>query len=562
MALLIEGLAEENASLSFRVSPESPRLATTGVPFLHKQVAEALSSRDGLELRPEKAFQWSKVGPSSEPFRLAIAVDGEEFSHGVLTAWNWHNDPIGQWEIEAGQKTDLAFRVDGFGVYQFTLDGYQGEEFRKRLVRSVAVTRDLSDARKSWKTEEFFLGVCAFPGRYHWSFQGEPTLPSGLAEQEARELEAELLSRLGFQLVRIDESKEMGDRVPGSDQGYRFQFDRMDAAVEAYTSRGFQLAFQLMNAPDWAISEEYADEAEHRWRYPRREEPQRAYVEALVDRYGDHARFVQIFNEPDQVEFWSGRPEEFVNQFRFSVEEIHAFDPSMPIVNGGYSLVDLERTRYFVGSLKGKTAFPAYHSHGDLPALREDLAIVKKLHREAGYEDVRFLNTEMGFDGWRLDQERSKGQIVPQKTLFCWANDHAGVLLFGGRMTLGPRRVTQDFGFLDHFFCPRYVYGSVAALVSTLDGASFSRVLLDEEETTVYAFQKGADVILSGFSLTGEAAVVVEAGAERGVSVDAMGNAEEVSLRERFSWEIGKYPRYLVLENAKDSSIEIQIKKK
>ena len=546
--------------IAIRVSPDTPRLTTTGVPFLHEEVDEALSPEDGLDLRPEISFHWSKAGPTVAPFRLKIEIDRKKFSKGVLTVWNWHNHPIGQWEIEPDAPTPVSVVVDGLGVYQFTLDGYEGGSCRKRLVRSVSVTKDLRLARDSWNMEEFFLGVCAFPGRYHWSFRGEPTLPPGLSEEKAREIEADLLSRIGFQVVRVDESKEMGDRTPGSQGEYRFQFDRMDAAVEAYTSRGFQLGFQLMNAPDWAIADSYADRNENRWRYPRREDPQRAYVRALVERYGKHARFVQIFNEPDQVEFWAGKPEEFVNQFHFSVEEIHGAVPQMPIINGGYSLVDLERTRYFVEKLKGEITLPAYHSHGDLPALREDFETIRNLHREAGYEKVRFLNTEMGFDGWRLDQERSKGAIVPQKTLFCWANDHAGVLLFGGRMTLGPARVTQDFGFLDHFFCPRYVCGSVAALVSTLQGATFSEVLHDDGDTVIYQFRHAEDLILSGFALSKASSVSVGSDAKRWTSIDAMGNETKVDPDSRFTWKLGAYPRYLVLEAASESKVQLESK--
>ncbi len=544
------GVESSNGEVLIAVSPQSEPLATTGVPFLHEEVAEVLSIDDGLSFDSETPFRWARVAPLKEPMKFKIGVDGEMYSHAVLTLWNWHNRPIWQWKVAANRETAVSLQVDGLGVYQFTLDGYRDDLCEKRLVRSVAVSEDLSSVRETWKTDEFFLGVCAFPGRYHWSFQGTPTLPAGLSEEEAREIEAELLGRLGFQVVRVDESKEMGDRLPRDKGGYRFQFDRMDAAVEAYTSRGFELAFQLMNAPDWAIAEKYAGEKENRWRYPRREDPQRAFIRALVERYGEHARFVQIFNEPDQVQFWSGESAEFVEQFRYSVEETHEVYPDMPIVNGGYALVDLDRTREFAKAFRGQLEAPAYHSHGDLPALREDFETITRIHRDVGYENPRFLNTEMGFDGWRLDQELSKGQIVPQKTLFCWASDHAGVLLFGGRMTLGPKRMKQDFGFLDHHFCPRYVYGSTAAFVQTLDGASFSRILYDDSETVLYQFCRGTETIIAGFTLAKAAEAGLQIEAERVIAIDEMGNRESLTSKGQVDWALNRYPRYLIVDKA------------
>lgn len=542
------------------LAPDSPPVASPEqdeemVPPLHVEVPEALG-KSGLALDAGGRHLWHRDAEDDSPFRLAATVDPGRFDHGLLTAWNADNEAIHRERIEPGKTRDLVFRIDGYGSYLLTLDGISGGEARKRLVRNIARTPDLSGVRETFRTEEFFLGICAFPGRYHWKVGGRPVLPPGLSEERARDLEADLLARAGFQVVRVDESMEMGKRTPG--QGHSFDFDRMDAAVEAYVSRGFDLALQLMHAPDWATAPKYAQVTRHRWRYPREEAAQRAYVAALLERYGEHARFVQIFNEPDQVEFWAGTPGEFVEQFRATREEIREHSEDLPIANGGYAFVDEGKVRFFAEHLRPFLDRPSYHSHGTFPAMREAFGRMKAIHREAGYADSAFLNTETGFDAWRLDQERRQAQALVQKTLYCWAHDHRGVLLFCGRMLKGPGREGRDLGLLDHEFCPRFSYAAVTGLVSVLAGASFEGTLLENEEACLYQFRRGNDLIVAGFSLEEGERFVLETDAASVIPVDAMGNRgkREVSGEASvFVLEADAYPSYLILEDANSAGL-------
>lgn len=527
------------------VGPSSAPLPVTGVPFLNEEVPEATERDHGLAIAPEVPFRWTTEPGPEAAFPVSVEADPASFDHAVLTLWNWHNRPIGQWKIDSGEARAFRFAVAGRGVYQLTLDGYRNGECTRRLVRSFAVVDDLSD--RPWRSDQFFLGICAFPGRYHWNFQGVPTLPLGISETEARELEADLMAGLGFRLVRVDESMEMGE-TGDPERPYQYDFTRMDAAVEAYVSRGFRLALQTMNSPGWATEDRYAEVDEPLWRYPKRDAPQRAYTRALVERYGKHAEFVQVFNEPDQVAFWSGTPEEYLRHYRSARDEVRGLFPDLPIANGGYSLFDPERTRYFAGRLRDEVEITAYHSHGTLARLREDHERLRRMLADADYpDDSAIANTEMGFDGWRLDQERRKGQIVPQKALHCWSSGHVGVLLFGSRMTLGPNRVTQDFGFLDHWFCPRYVYGSVGAMILVLSGAVFEETLLDRNGTHVHRFRRGGEEIVVVFSETDDAPELrFSATGERVESVDEMGNRVTVTNPEEIRLVPDGYPRYLV----------------
>ncbi len=536
------------------LAPDSPILTNEEAPFLHEVISEHHLSGNGLELAPVSGpYEWTRIGPTEEPFQLTVGVDPSRFSHAILSAWNWNNHLVGQWRFEAGERETIPIRIEGLGSYLLTLDGWREGACQKRLIRNLAVTRDLNEVRRTWKTEEFFLGICAFPGRYHWKPGGEPTLPEGLTEQQARDLEADLIARLGLQVVRTDESLEMGKRKnAGGQEEYYFDFDRMDAAVGSYTSRGFQLALQTMNAADWAVLPSYADQGKNRWRYPHQEKPQRAYLSALVERYRDQARFVQISNEPDQTGYWSGTNEEFVTQFAFSQDEIRRVAPGLPITNGGYSLVDEAKCAYLIDRLHGLVDLPAYNAHGNLEDYKRSFATMKRLQAAAGDTATGWINTETGYSAWRLEQERRQAQIDAQKVLFSWANGHAGVLLFCSRMTRGPGRDgPPDFGLLDYQYCPRFVYGSIGALTSTLTKASFRETIVESKDIHLYVFERGNDLIVAGFTLGEEAATaVIESDAKEVIAVDEMGNEGIPSVGGGFNPTLDAYPRYWVLRGA------------
>lgn len=547
LSLASGGLAAERNPLSMTLRPGDPSLEQLNVPRLHEEVAEEELSGDGLLLEPETGrYHWTSDGS----FRLRVEVDATRFEHGIFTVWNWENKAVQQRRMVAGEPGVIEIEVAGFGSYLLTLDGYSDGGYGRRLIRNIAVTRDLNPARETWKTDEFFLGICTFPGRYHWTPGGMPTLPAGLSEGGARELEAELMARLGFQVVRVDESLEMGRREGTGGDEYIFDTKRMDAAVEAYTSRGFQLGLQIMNAADWAVLEKYAGVKEHRWRYPHEEAAQRAYIQALLERYGEWARFVQVFNEPDQVEFWAGTPDEFVDQFRFSRDQVRQDLPDVPVANGGYAFVDAEKTKYFIEHLHDLVDLPAYHAHGELSGMIKNFERLKQHYCSVGIESAQWVNTETGFDAWRLDQERRQAQAVTQKVLYGWANDHAGVMLFCGRMTRGPGRDGRDLGLVDYQFCPRFAYGAVAGLVSVLSGASYASTLIEGEGIFAHEFILGEDRIVSAFSLTDKGQLAFESDAVAVAVFDAMGN--EVNRRDGGGGELelDGYPRYLLFRNA------------
>ena len=559
-ALLALPLSLSAETSGTTLSPLDPPLPEASVPWLNEVMPEHRLSGGGLSLVPQDGpYEWSRTGPTRDPFRLAVSVDPAHYERATLSIWNWHNHLVRQWPVEAGKEHLFEIGIEGLGSYLLTLDGWKDGACSARLIRNLAVTRDLNAARETWRKDEFFIGICAFPGRYHWKPGGEPTLPAGLSEDEARSREAELIARTGLQVVRTDESLEMGKRKgQGGDEEYFFDFDRMDPAVGSYTSRGLQLVLQTMNAADWAVLPPYDKHGKNRWRYPHQEAPQRAYLAALVERYGKHARFVQVSNEPDQIGYWSGTNEEFVAQYRFSRDEIRRIAPHLQVTQGGYSLVDEAKCAYFIQALRGQVDLPAYNAHGNLTDYKRSFATMRLLQAEAGETLTRWVNTEAGYSAWRLEQERRQAQIDAQKVLYSWANGHDGILLFCSRMTRGPGRDgPPDFGLLDYQYAPRFVYAAISALTGTLTNTSFRETLAESEDLHLYLFERGGDLILAGFNLSETpATAVLHHDAKAVTFVDEMGNESSREETGPLSLPLDAYPRYWILSGATQAKTE------
>jgi hypothetical protein len=537
--------AANESATEIRLAPGMKRGENKTVPALLEKVAIATNE---VAIEPGKPFEWV-AEPKDGGRRFEVTIRTSEAAKRdeiVMTVWDWENRVVHQSKVAGDAKPQTAaFVVEGRGVYLITLDGFRDGTHAYRHIRSFAVVPGNEAARARWKESDYWLGVCAFPGRYVWMSGGKPTTPAEIREQEARDLEAGLMARLGFTVARVDVSMALPEK-----ETVKIDWTRMDAAAGAYTSRGFELALQLMHPPDWSIDPKYKDKAKDRWRYPRLEEPYRRYAKELVTRYGKDAKFVQVNNEPDQGEFWAGEPEEYVTEFGWATDEIRKVLPKTPIANGGYAFIEADRSEFYTKQLKGKADLNAYHSHGNLRELQRDIEHMRRLHKESGYEKPRYVNTECGYAAWRLDQERVQAAVMPQKFLYSWASGDEGMLMFVSRMTKAPGRSGRDFGLLDYDFCPRFVYGTVAGFVDLFAGARFERTLAESEGLHVYAFRRGGQRLVAVFSVGDVKAVTIESDAHSAAIADGMGNREPVMNAGAVNVAAGFFVRTIVLEGA------------
>lgn len=519
---------------------QSPRL-----PRLYEAVPDADRMEPNLTLDPPAPFQW--VFDEGEPFRINVAGSAKAAGdQAVLTAWDWEVRPVAQLRFAIPFAEAVNIQVEGRGTYLLSLDLFAGGSCVARLVRSFSVCPSNLERRKDWAKEEFFVGTCAFPGRQHWRNEFGMATPPGLSQQESRELDAELSARLGLQVVRPDLPVEwVGEEAP-------LDFSKADTALEAWTSRGFKLDLQLWMPGDWAILPEYANVPDPKWRYPKREGPCRKYVSECVKRYGSQAAFIELNNEPDIRDFWRGRPEQYVEWARWAIEEIRQVAPQIMVVNGGYSFNQPELTGFFARELRGWIDGAAYHAHGMLKNLEDRFDTMRALQAALDWKNPIFLNTEMGYAAWRLDIERTQAATAAQKVFYCWAHRHRGALLYCSRDVGGPRLRPDDpdWGYLDYFFCPRFIYGALAALINRYAGAHFESILQETDHLHAYLFSaEGKRLVAAFVPYDGRRSLTLESDAFAVQIVDPMGNATPTPPG-RVSIDVTFYPQTIVLEGA------------
>lgn len=535
----------------FALSPRMPAVAVPVVPGLCGKVPDAdVVGGDSLGMEPAKPYRWI-VSPGQDFEFTARGAAAEGTDRAVLTVWDWENRPVAQTSFAAPFEGRVRCRVEGRGTWVLTLDAMRGDECLMRLIRSFSVCQDNTSRRSLWKKNGFWVGQCSFPAWHDIVTDGRPAHPPGLTGDESRELEADLIARMGVQVARFNLVVRRRD-----DAGFDLDFALADKCAELYTSRGLSLVLQLFMAYGDGIGpvlEKYAGATDGAI-FPLKEEPYRHYIRETARRYGRHAAFFQIGNEPGNPHQYSGTAEEYVEQVRQAVEEIRLIRSRIPITNGGYCF-DNEDTRCIAAGIRGLTDFVSHHWHGDLPGLKVFRADIERMHRDAGYDSPRYANTEMGYHVPTVCEDRRNAVYEMQKLLYSWANGYIGVLLYASRELWWPRQHDREYGFVDYFYCPRFVYGAASAFLDKYAGFTFSRVLKETKNLHVYEFVSGKRRMIAAFAVNEPVEITLTCDARSAVLIDPMGNETPLSDPKTITLRAGEYPQSVALDAA--SSVDL-----
>lgn len=537
------------------LSPAMRAIDPNEAPPLSSPVPDADRVRRDLRLEPREPYHW--VYDVGEAVELMISDAASSANEALLlTVWDWERRPVAQRRWGPPVEASVRFEVEGRGTYVVTLDAMDSSGCTARLARSFAVLPSNTARRDEWLAGEYFLGTCSFPERQHWSNDYGPAHPPGLTEEESRALDATLTARLGMQVVRYSPSTAAiwpAEAAP-------MDFTVSDACYQTLVDSGFVLDLQLMGTPDWMVQPQYAQVVDPKWRYPPRLEPWAAFARACAERYSDATLFYEVNNEVDQLDFWRGTPEEYLEYFIVTAAAIRDVDPDAVIANGGYAycVSEPEWTGRIARGLLGQIDWVAYHSHGWTPEIRRELHAMRAIHAAAGYVEPVFVNTEMGHAAWRLDQEREMAATAVQKTLYCWAQGHRGALLYASREVGGPRQTGTDYGYLDYTFCPRWMYGAVGAFLDTYAGAQYHSALAESPAMHGYVFSQGGDALVALFTPDNVARRVrLVSSADSALLVDPMGNVRGIAPNETLT--VGLYPVTVRLRGAAPDAVAMEV---
>ena len=246
-----------------------------------------------------------------------------------------------------------------------------------------------------------------------------------------------------------------------------------------------------------------------------------------LDRWGRFAKYVELNNETDNTDFWRGTPQEYLDHARVIKEEVRKRFPDLPLANAGYTFFLPKSTALFARELKGELQLgePIIRMER-WNMLRQAITMMELTVYAAGWENPQLINTEMGYAAWRLDVERNMAATAIQKLLCCWAHGNQGALLYCSRDIVGPRGTDGDWGYLDYYMCPRFMYGAVGAFVDQYAGARFERIHHETDGLYAYEFKTDAGRLVALFAPNEkEREVVICSDATAVQIVDVMGNS-------------------------------------
>lgn len=537
------------AATTVELRPGMAALDPGGAPPLWQSVPDADRLALGMGLDPEQPYRW--VVSPGEAFAITARTPAET-AHALLTIWDWARRPVAQLRLDCPARETVTLEAEGAGVWLLTLDAMQGQDCRARLVRSFGVLPSNEGLREQWRSGAYLVGACSFPGRQHWTDGYGPGHPPGLSEQASREMDADLCVRLGLQVIRPDLPIWWGAEEQGPD------FTRADECLGMLTRRGFTLDVQLgpPGGADWAVLGQYAAVTDPKWRYPVREDIVRRMSAECAVRYGEYAEFFELYNEPDNLDFWRGTPGEYVDYCRWAAEEIRRRTPGARIANGGLTFIVPQWTGFFTRELRDCTDLIAYHSHGGVDAMRQTFGALEAVMAAAERGATACVNTEMGHAAWRLDAEMPMAATAVQKLLYGWAHGHRAALLYCSREISGPRMTAGDWGMVDYFMCPRFMYGAVAAFIRHYAGARFERVLQENDRLMAYVLRRGDERLVALFvPRDAEQHVSVRHDGATAFLLDPMGNRSECPAGSEVQVKAGLYPLTVVLRGGDVTSV-------
>ncbi len=229
-----------------------------------------------------------------------------------------------------------------------TLDAMRGDVMRDAAGSQLHVCPTIRPGGLFGRRTAFWCRAVQLSGLARCDNRRPPGAPAGAV--------SETVSRARCRPDRADGGLESrgspGGQTPCR-RWVRLDFGLADDCVNAYVSRGLGLDLQLfMPYGDGSgpVLDEYAGATDGAI-YPLKEKPYRHYIRKTVRRYGRHAAFFQIGNEPGNPHQYSGTAEQYVGQVRQAVDEIRRVTPGIPITNGGYCF-DNDDTRRIASGVR------------------------------------------------------------------------------------------------------------------------------------------------------------------------------------------------------------------
>ncbi len=187
----------------------------------------------------------------------------------------------------------------------------------------------------------------------------------------------------------------------------RYNFRFWDMLVDEASRAGIELIPYVAYTPEWA-----AREKKDFWEQPPADPRTFSIImETLATRYRGRIHSWELWNEPDNREYWQGTVDEFAQMIIPAAQAVRRADPSAKIVLGGMSYGPSEffkklALKYHIGQYFNVIATHAYpeswHEGRAEEVFQGDLPKMEELVKRSGGSPALWLN-EMGYADYRYD---------------------------------------------------------------------------------------------------------------------------------------------------------------
>jgi hypothetical protein len=376
------------------------------------------------------------------------------------------------------------------------------------------------------------------------------------------DFEAELMSRVGFNIVRLNPHWSRVQRKGPNEWNWGWY----DQQVEAHTSRGMEVQAIIHGFPHWAkITSENGTGAIpdlELWR---------TWVEAVATHLKGRASYWELWNEPD-IAFFKGTVDEYVALYTSASEIIRKVDPDTQIMTGGFASIN--HGRYKEGIIErtlreGPEYFDVfcYHRHGYfqkfydemenqiLPLLRAELEEVPPLYFSETSMDTRF-------------GEAHQAQTAVKKMAYAWSIGAVSYTWFNFADKTGgseANRPGRTYGLLTNDFYPKPSLVAIHTFISLLKRGRYVESWELPPDQHAYVF-KAEDryIVVAWNEEKGQpgAEVVVETKGGQVGKIDIMGRRHPVSSQgeplqislenDAVFYEFEHRPTLLAVENEEE----------
>lgn len=345
-----------------------------------------LPARDDvrLPLKPSAPYAWWTPGepivfkPGGFLPKDLASLQGQVYGANGL--------PVTQIEVS---KDD--FQANGW-VWKGAEPGFYDIEFfvtfadgSKAQVTDSFTRRAPNGKEARFERKKYSVAVVARPepgaarvGQFGWQYH-------------LNEREIPLAQLVGYEFTMIHSIPwganftNLADAIEPARDEYRW--DKLDSSVKALADAGFEIGGQFCYTPTWASPYPEKEDKinicvrESAAYAPKDMSDFTSFVEKTVERYKDHIRIWEIWNEPNLPGsscFWNDTPANFVRLQRAGYETIKRLQPEAEVWNGGLGM-RISYVSFYDKILKGGVA--PYYDKLSLHAISTDVGQFREVER-------------------------------------------------------------------------------------------------------------------------------------------------------------------------------------